>query len=60
MPIFIVLLVIIVICIVVALKKKKPFYLFIPILFMCSYFIIQVMLVPLPFIETIKFIFSLR
>ncbi|WP_019153933.1 hypothetical protein [Robertmurraya massiliosenegalensis] len=48
------------ICLILALRKKKPIFLVIPFLSMIVYFIIQVALVPLPFIETVKFIFSLN
>ncbi|GIN63026.1 hypothetical protein J27TS8_30190 [Robertmurraya siralis] len=48
------------ICLIVALRKKKTIFLVIPFLSIIVYFIIQVALVPLPFIETLKFIFSLN
>ncbi|MEK4146162.1 hypothetical protein NST02_03620 [Robertmurraya sp. FSL W8-0741] len=48
------------ICLIVTLRKKKTIFLVIPFLSIIVYFIIQVALVPLPFIETLKFIFSLN
>ncbi|MDF1508183.1 hypothetical protein PZE06_08295 [Robertmurraya sp. DFI.2.37] len=48
------------ICLILALRKKKTIFLVIPFLSIIVYFIIQVALVPLPFIDTLKFIFSLN
>jgi hypothetical protein len=46
--------------IVFAVKKKRAVFLVLPFLSMFIYFIIQIALVPMPFFETVKFIFSLR
>ncbi|MFP7297471.1 hypothetical protein [Neobacillus niacini] len=54
------LLVITGVCLFLALKKKRPFFLAVPILSIFAYLLIQIILVPAPFLETIKFIFSLR
>ncbi|MCA1065445.1 hypothetical protein QTG56_06695 [Rossellomorea sp. AcN35-11] len=47
-------------CIVLALRKKRAFFLTIPFLSLFIYFIIQIVMVPVPFFETVKFIFSLK
>ncbi|MEK3992413.1 MULTISPECIES: hypothetical protein [Robertmurraya] len=57
--IFLSLLLISVVCLFFAFKKKRPFFLVIPFLSIFVYFIVQIILVPMPFIDTIKFIFSL-
>ncbi|AYA78139.1 hypothetical protein DOE78_23575 [Bacillus sp. Y1] len=57
--IFFGLLLISAVCLFFALKKKRPFFLVIPFLSIFVYFIVQIILVPMPFIDTIKFIFSL-
>jgi hypothetical protein len=57
--IFFGLLFISVFCLFFALKKKRPFFLVIPFLSILVYFVVQIILVPMPLIDTIKFIFSL-
>ncbi|KGR79303.1 hypothetical protein [Ureibacillus manganicus] len=47
-------------CLFIAFKTKKMLYLTVPVIAFIVYFIVQVALVPLPFIDTIKFIFSLQ
>lgn len=47
-------------CLAYALIRKKPMFLLAPVGAMFAYFIIQVILVPMPLDETIKFIFNLR
>ncbi|WP_456277469.1 hypothetical protein [Bacillus sp. AK128] len=42
------------------LKKGKPQLLIVPFLFLFIYFIIEIALVPAPFMETVKFIFAIR
>lgn len=54
------LLIITGVCLFLALKKKRPFFLAVPFLSIFAYFLIQIILVPAPFMETVKFIFSLR
>ncbi|MGM0875073.1 MAG: hypothetical protein ACQEWV_09755 [Bacillota bacterium] len=44
---------------VMSLRKRKPQFLLIPVLSLLLYFIVQIALVPAPFFETVKFIFSL-
>ncbi|APH03411.1 hypothetical protein [Bacillus weihaiensis] len=44
---------------VMCLKKKKPHFLLIPVGTILLYLVIQIALVPAPFLETLKFIFSL-
>jgi hypothetical protein len=45
--------------IIFAIKKQRLQFLAIPFVFLFVYFIIEVALVPAPFFETLKFIFSL-
>ncbi|MDQ0233236.1 hypothetical protein [Metabacillus malikii] len=44
---------------VMGLRKRKPQFLLLPILTLLIYFIVQIALVPAPFVDTVKFIFSL-
>jgi hypothetical protein len=46
--------------IVLFVKKKKAWFLVLPFLSLFIYFIIEVALVPAPFLDTLKFIFSLQ
>ncbi|WP_201714448.1 hypothetical protein [Rossellomorea arthrocnemi] len=46
--------------IILALKKKRAFFLTIPFVSLFIYFIVQIAIVPVPFFETVKFIFSLK
>ncbi|WP_077215037.1 hypothetical protein [Bacillus dakarensis] len=48
------------VCLILALRMKKAIFLTIPFISIFVYFIFQIILVPLPFIETVKFIFSLN
>jgi hypothetical protein len=41
------------------LRKNKLIYLAVPFLSIFLYFLIQIIMVPAPFFETVKFIFSL-
>lgn len=41
------------------LRFKKPQFLLIPVLSLFIYFIVEIALVPAPFFDTLKFIFSL-
>ncbi|KGX89659.1 membrane protein [Pontibacillus marinus BH030004 = DSM 16465] len=43
-----------------ALHKKKPILLGLPFLAIFTFMLIKIMLVPLPFWETVRFIFNLR
>ncbi|WP_192807192.1 hypothetical protein [Caldalkalibacillus thermarum] len=45
---------------VLAFKYKKPFILATPFVLFALYFLWQVAMVPLGFMETMRFIFSLR
>jgi hypothetical protein len=58
--VFYVFIILTAICLILALRKKKAFYLAIPFLSIIVYFIVQIALVPLPFLDTLKFIFSLN
>ncbi|HAF0292667.1 TPA: hypothetical protein G9C53_005079 [Salmonella enterica subsp. enterica serovar Typhimurium var. 5-] len=42
-----------------AFKKNKMIFLAVPFLSIFLYFLIQIIMVPAPFFETLKFIFSL-
>ncbi len=42
------------------LKKGKTFFLLVPFIGIFGYFFVEVLMVPAPFIDTVKFIFSLR
>jgi hypothetical protein len=48
------------ICLFLALRKKRPIFLAVPFLSIFAYFLVQIILVPAPFMDTVKFIFSLR
>lgn len=43
-----------------ALNKRKPFLLAIPFLAIFTFMLVKIILVPLPFWDTIRFIFNLR
>ncbi|MHC8523583.1 hypothetical protein ACPJHQ_23595 [Rossellomorea sp. H39__3] len=47
-------------CTFLTIRKKKIFYLAIPFMALFAFLIIQIAMVPAPFFETVKFIFSLR
>ncbi|MBT2661539.1 hypothetical protein J7E35_10760 [Bacillus sp. ISL-45] len=53
------LLVITGISLFMGLRKNKLIYLALPFLSIFLYFLIQIIMVPAPFFETVKFIFSL-
>ncbi|MCM3574472.1 MULTISPECIES: hypothetical protein [Mesobacillus] len=59
MIILIGLLVITGISLFMGLRKNKLIYLAVPFLSIFLYFLIQIIMVPAPFFETVKFIFSL-
>nr|WP_121610584.1 hypothetical protein [Mesobacillus foraminis] len=42
-----------------AFRKKRSFFLVVPFLSIFVYFLIQILMVPAPFLDTVKFIFSL-
>ncbi|MBM7704030.1 hypothetical protein [Metabacillus iocasae] len=60
MVILALLVIITVISIVIALRKQKPFFFAVPFLSLLIYFVVEIALVPAPFFETVKFIFSLH
>ncbi|SDJ23487.1 hypothetical protein [Salimicrobium halophilum] len=49
-----------VVSVFLGLKKSKPFFLFAPFLALFGFVIVKVAMVPLPFWETVSFIFDLR
>lgn len=53
------LLVITGISLYIAFRKNKIIFLAVPFLSIFLYFLIQIIMVPAPFFETVKFIFSL-
>lgn len=57
---FYAILLITVLSLVIGLWKKKPYLLLTPFLMMFAYFAYEVIRVPMPLWDTIKFIFSLR
>lgn len=59
MTILIIFLILTGICLLIALRKKQFFYLLIPVATLTVYLLVEIALVPAPFFETIKFIFSL-
>ena len=48
------------ICLTIALWKKRFILLLIPVIVIVVYIIVEIILVPAPLLETIKFIFSLQ
>lgn len=56
---FFIILIITVVCLFFALKKKRPLLLVVPFATIFAYFAVQVVLVPAPLLETLKFIFGL-
>lgn len=49
-----------VLSVILALNKRKPFILGIPFMAIFTFMLIKIMMVPLPFWETVRFIFNLR
>ncbi|KGR90223.1 membrane protein [Ureibacillus massiliensis 4400831 = CIP 108448 = CCUG 49529] len=47
-------------CLFIGFKTKRMFYLTVPVIAFIVYFIVQIAMVPLPFMDTVKFIFSLQ
>lgn len=45
---------------VMALRRNKTYFLFVPFLSIFVYFLVEILMVPAPFFDTVKFIFSLR
>ncbi|WP_028783649.1 hypothetical protein [Thalassobacillus devorans] len=52
--------VITVVSVVIALNKKKPFFLIVPFLSVFIFMLVKIIMIPVPFWETIRFIFNLR
>ncbi|WP_018923157.1 hypothetical protein [Salsuginibacillus kocurii] len=46
--------------VVLTIKYKKPIFLMLPFFAMGIYLVIQIAMVPMPFWETVRFIFDLR
>jgi hypothetical protein len=57
--IFWLLIIITIFSVVMALRKNKTFFLFVPFLSIFLYFLVEILMVPAPFFDTVKFIFSL-
>lgn len=47
-------------CLFIALRKKRFVLLLVPILAIVLFIIVEIILVPAPLLETVKFIFSLQ
>ncbi|WP_101842983.1 hypothetical protein [Halobacillus sp. Marseille-P3879] len=52
--------VITVVSVVLALKRRRPLYFVLPIASLLGFAFIKILMVPMPFWETVKFIFNLR
>ncbi|MGM0898892.1 MAG: hypothetical protein ACQEV0_13390 [Bacillota bacterium] len=46
--------------VVAGLKKRKIVYFFVPVVSVFAFMLIKVIMVPLPFTDTVRFIFQLR
>lgn len=60
MSVLILLLLITAVCLFLGLRYKRSIFLTIPFLSIFVYFVVQIAMVPVPFMDTIKFIFSLN
>ncbi|WP_404446058.1 hypothetical protein LG307_20635 [Sutcliffiella horikoshii] len=60
MLLFYLFLIITVTSIFLAIKKQKTVLLSVPIAALITYAVVEIALVPAPFLDTIKFIFSLK
>ncbi|MFG6117457.1 hypothetical protein ACGTN9_20080 [Halobacillus sp. MO56] len=49
-----------VVSVVIALNKKKPVFLIVPFLSVFIFMLVKIIMIPVPFWETIRFIFNLR
>ncbi|RUL49595.1 MULTISPECIES: hypothetical protein [Lysinibacillus] len=47
-------------CLIIALWKKRFALLIVPIIVIALYMVVEVILVPAPLLDTVKFIFSLQ
>nr|WP_174734246.1 hypothetical protein [Mesobacillus harenae] len=59
MSVFYLILLITAVSMILCLRKKRAIYLTIPVFSILLYFIVQVAMVPAPFMDTVRFIFSL-
>ncbi|QCR30875.1 hypothetical protein C1N55_01125 [Lysinibacillus sp. SGAir0095] len=48
------------ICLFIALRKKRFAFLAVPLVALVLYILVEIILVPAPFFDTVKFIFSLQ
>ncbi len=46
--------------VILALNKKKPVFLVVPFISVFLFMLVKIIMVPMPFWETIRFIFNLR
>ncbi|RTQ96283.1 hypothetical protein EKG35_01125 [Lysinibacillus telephonicus] len=60
MEIFYIFLLLVVICLFAALRKKRFGLLLVPVLAIVLFMIVEIILVPAPLLDTVKFIFSLQ
>ncbi|MCP3028052.1 hypothetical protein [Halobacillus sp. A5] len=49
-----------VLSVVFALKRKRPLYLALPVVSLIGFAFVKILMVPMPFWDTVKFIFNLR
>ncbi|SEB07097.1 hypothetical protein SAMN05421743_11522 [Thalassobacillus cyri] len=49
-----------VLSVVIALNKKRPIFLVVPFLSVFIFMLVKIIMIPVPFWETIRFIFNLR
>ncbi|AST93713.1 hypothetical protein ACWE42_23935 [Sutcliffiella cohnii] len=60
MIILVFMLLVVGVSIFLAIKKQRPAFLSLPVLALITYVIVEIALVPAPFLDTVKFIFSLQ
>ncbi|MFG6147938.1 hypothetical protein [Halobacillus sp. B23F22_1] len=46
--------------VVFALKRKRPLFLALPVVSLLGFAFVKILMVPMPFWDTVKFIFNLR
>ncbi|RNF40399.1 hypothetical protein EEX84_02950 [Planococcus salinus] len=49
-----------VISVIMGVKKKKAVFLLVPFVSIFAFMLVKIIMVPLPFTDTVRFIFSLR
>ncbi|MBT2581332.1 hypothetical protein [Planococcus sp. ISL-109] len=46
--------------VIAGLRKRKPLYFLVPVASLFTFMLVKVIMVPLPFVDTVRFIFQLR